>query len=126
MIHRYFPMFSTFQPIRDYVETENGAEKFLGLSAPFPISGEKQLTNAIANAKTAGLSVLFVGFFDPLGELDEKQSITKGGFYSVRTLIPVDSAESFRSDLLDLSRRRGVPLLYRMENKEEGESNVQS
>lgn len=124
MKHRFFPMFSTYNPIRDYVETEDGKEKYLGLSAPFPVSGEKQLATAILNARTSHLSLVFVGFFDPLAEFDSSHQLSKGGFYSVRNLLLVDDAESFRPTLLDLCRARGISLLYRYEDKKEGEQSV--
>lgn len=126
---RAFPMFSTYRPIRDTLSGDDpeGEVKFLGLSAPFPVSSRKMLEECLHNAAVAGMSLVFVGFFDPLavvGGDDDKCSLT-GGLSGVRNLELVVDAESFGDRLRYIALRRGLGLFYRFEIKKEGESNVQ-
>lgn len=121
MKHRYFPMFCTFRPVTDMTDIEEG--KFIGLSAPFPVTGQKMLDNTLENCNKANLQLCFVGFFDPLAER-VGEYFSKGGFQSVRHIQFVYTAQSFTVDLFSLARSRGISLLYRVEDQKEGESDV--
>lgn len=125
---RAFPMFSTYRPIRDTLsgDSPESEVKFLGLSAPFPVSGRKMLEQCLHNAAVADLHLVFVGFFDPLAVIgDDDELKLTGGLTGVRNLVPVDDAESFGNHLRSIALRRGLGLFYRFEIEKEGESDVQ-
>lgn len=101
---KYFALFATFNSIK----VDQSKEK-ISLSAPFIVSNDKFLRDAIGQCKKLKLPFRLVGFFQPLNEkkLDSVFLNTPKQLTSVGR-----GFDAIRGELFNIAREMKIELLY--------------
>lgn len=125
---RYLLLMTTYRTVKCDDEDE---ERFVGLSAPFPVASVAALKNALHACRENGWDLAIVGFFDPLASVNRKKfdgPNTKfiGGLVGNERVLGVHSVETVRDCLRNYRSRYGMDFLGDFFVEKEGESDVES
>lgn len=125
---RYLLLMTTYRTVKCDDEDE---ERFVGLSAPFPVTTVAALENALQVCRENGWNLAVVGFFDPLASVNRKKfdgSNTKfiGGLVGNERVLGVHSVETVRDCLRYYHNKYGMDFLGDFFVEKEGESDVES